>query len=191
MLLIIIIGIIIFVLIMSNIEYFKTEIKRIDHIPEFKSYDDNLIFKPEKDIIYNTIDYGKDFNDINIKKIDIPANNKQNEDIQLYHDVDFYFKPTKKILDDDPYIDQTVNTNIMNYVNNGYTSYYDEDKNTHNFNKIEVNNKTIGKIYDDITNDGRKQYQNNLDNLDMNSEKEYYEIDKHYGATRFETYCVK
>ena len=74
---------------------------------------------------------------------------------------------------DVPNVDQTVNLNIMDYVND-----------------TESKNKTIKEIYDDLTNDNRLVLQEDLDNLQTANFNDNFVIGEKYGATRFDTYSV-
>jgi len=193
-------------------EYFKTnityhfnylndpfkQITKQDNINDklfFKKYEpsdkNNLIFKENttKNPI-NNIDNGSD-----IRNCITTSNNNNNiiDDnnyYKLYSDALFTFKPAKKILNDNINIDQTINTNIKNYIHDGITSIYDEDNNTHSYNKTNVNNKTIKELYDNITNDGRLELQQNLDDVECDDTRDDYDINKKYGTTRFDTYSV-
>lgn len=193
-------------------EYFKTEMiydtnkylnspdkflkaesyKLLTFKPYIKSDPTNKIFKPENVERTNKIDDGfKITNAISDNNINKKTDNKDNKLNELYADALFNFKPANKIINDDkPTVDQCIGTNIINYIDKGITSYYDEDNNKHKFNKIDITKRTIGEIYDDITNDGREKLQENLDNLEANEENETYLIDHKYGATRFDTYGV-
>jgi hypothetical protein len=124
---------------------------------------------------------------------------------KLYGDNQFYFKPSDKIIDNSrPIINQEINLNIKNYANHGIIAdaldpkYLNEDLmpiqekilNDPKNNKPYIE-RTIKDIYDDLTNDGRLQYQQNLDNLEGSNFRNDFELGTQYGATRFDTYAVK
>ena len=136
-----------------------------------------------------------------------------------YHESLFRLKPSEKLVDlNKPSIDQTISQNIMAYTNNGietiYPNYMDVSNiEIYNFNKInnisestskihnindpnninirKMKGKTIKEIYDDITNDGRMNLQQNLDDLEANDKGSQFIIGEKYGATRFDTYSVR
>ena len=134
---------------------------------------------------------------------------------KLYHESLFRTNPAKKLIDSNkPYIDQTVSQNIMSYINDGIETVYPDNLDVNNIvidnyneinhlaNKIDPTNeinlnikkmrgKTIKDIYDDITNDGRMNLQQNLDDLEANDRGTQFIIGEKYGATRFDTYSVK
>jgi hypothetical protein len=112
----------------------------------------------------------------------------------LYADNLFTFEPAKKLLTNDtPNIDQTISSNIKNYVEHGVESFDNNqitNENNCTININHMNGKTIKEIYDDITNDGRMQFQQNLDDLEANDNRNDFIIGEKYGATRFDTYSV-
>lgn len=120
-----------------------------------------------------------------VKKVSRTSNHK------LYADALFTFEPAKKIISNDhPTIDQTISLNIINYVEQGIESVPDN----HSMNGCKINNmqgKTIKQIYDDITNDNRFEFQQNLDDVEANNMRNDFIIGEKYGATRFDTYSVQ
>lgn len=115
----------------------------------------------------------------------------QTNNHKLYGDALFTFKPAKKIISNDhPTIDQTISSNIINYIEQGIESVPDN----HTMNGCKINNmqgKTIKQIYDDITNDNRFEFQQNLDDVEANNARDDYIIGRKYGCTRFDTYSVQ
>ena len=100
-----------------------------------------------------------------------------NSKYKLYGDNFMISKPAGKI--DCKYnldFNQLTNTNIIDHVNN-----------------IDQNDKTIRKIYNEMTNDHRLEYQQNLDELEGYDDRSDYEISygTKYGSTRFDTFNVK
>jgi hypothetical protein len=118
-----------------------------------------------------------------------PINTQSENKYKLYHDNLFNFGPAGIVGNTTkPHIDQTINTNIMNYAEKGIVS---DPKN--NLIMTETNStegKTIKQIYDDITNDNRLSLQQNLDNLEARDKGKNYLINEKYGATRFDTYNI-
>jgi hypothetical protein len=114
-------------------------------------------------------------------KIDYNPKNKYKK----YEDALWHFEPAGKVINKDVLtIDQSIGSNITNFINNGIVSNEDIDN-------IDTKSKTIKEIYDAITNDNRLELQKNLDDLDANSgKKETYNIKEKYGATRFDTYSL-
>ena len=112
-------------------------------------------------------------------------------DHKLYADALFTFGPAKKIISNNhPTIDQTISSNIINYVKQGIESVPDN----HSINGCKINNmqgETIKQIYDDITNDNRFEFQQNLDDVEANNMRDDFVIGEKYGATRFDTYSVQ
>lgn len=97
-----------------------------------------------------------------------------NPKYKLYGDNFMVSKPAGKI--DCKYdFNQQINTNIIDHVNN-----------------ID-NDKTIREIYNEMTNDHRLEYQQNLDELQGYDDRSDYEINygTKYGSTRFDTFNVK
>jgi hypothetical protein len=93
---------------------------------------------------------------------------------KLYGDNFMVSQPAGKI--DCKYdFNQLINTNIINHVNKS-----DDDK-------------TIRDIYNEMTNDHRLEYQQNLDELEGYDDRSDYEISygTKYGSTRFDTFNVK
>ena len=93
-----------------------------------------------------------------------------NPKYKLYGEENLDFKKAG-IIKQSTDIDQTTNINIMNHTNSSM-------------------NKTIKDLYDEITNDNRN-LDMNLDNLDAYDPVDNYNIDKKYGATKFDTYSVQ
>ena len=134
---------------------------------------------------------------------------------KLYHESLFRTNPAKKLIDSNkPYIDQTISQNIMSYMNDGIETIYPDNLDVNNIvidnyneinhsanktdptNEINLNikkmrGKTIKDIYDEITNDGRMNLQQNLDDLEANDTGTQFIIGEKYGATRFDTYSVR
>ncbi len=73
----------------------------------------------------------------------------------------------------EPEIDQTINTNIINYIN-----------------KSENQNKTIKQIYDEMTNDNRHATTQNIDDLEAFTKNDNYNLGEKYGASKFDTYSL-
>jgi hypothetical protein len=97
-----------------------------------------------------------------------------NSKYKLYGDNFMVSQPAGKI--DCKYdFNQLINTNIINHVNKS-----DDDK-------------TIRDIYNEMTNDHRLEYQQNLDELEGYNDRSDYEISygTKYGSTRFDTFNVK
>jgi hypothetical protein len=97
-----------------------------------------------------------------------------NSKYKLYGDNFMVSQPAGKI--DCKYdFNQLINTNIINHVNKS-----DDDK-------------TIRDIYNEMTNDHRLEYQQNLDELEGYDDRSDYEISygTKYGSTRFDTFNVK
>jgi len=171
----------------NNIKKFKTIIPKHKYIP---SDINDPIFKKEK----STCQILK-FNPISIN-ID--------SKYKLYGDVNLNFKESGRIfLDNKPNIDQTIDTNIKNYINNNEVNKYNDtqfkpDYNLYNqiisLNKdqgiLQNKEKTIKDIYDELTNDNRLELQQNLDDLDAYDIRDDYNINNKYGTTRFDTYSV-
>lgn len=124
---------------------------------------------------------------------------------KLYGDVNLDFKEGGRIyLDNKPNIDQTVDTNIKNYINNNEVinfndTQYKPDLNIYNhiisLNQdnqeiLQNKDKTIKDIYDELTNDNRLELQQNLDDLEAFDDRNDYKINEKYGATRFDTYSI-
>lgn len=125
-----------------------------------------------------SVDFGQEYINRNKPKVKVDFNpiikNTDNK-YKLYGDNFFVPESAGKIENDDvPNIDQTVNLNIMDYVNNATSK-----------------NKTIKEIYDDLTNDNRLVLQEDLDNLQTSNINNNFIIGEKYGATRFDTYSVK
>lgn len=122
---------------------------------------------------------------------------------KLYGDINLDFKESGRVyLDNRPNIDQTIDTNIKNYINNNEINNYNETqfkKNLNLYNSIiasneidkqVINNNTIKQIYDNLTNDNRIELQQNLDDLEAFSFRDDYIINEKYGNTRFDTYHI-
>ena len=127
-----------------------------------------------------SVDFGQEYIDRNKnknKKVKVDFNpiiKTTDTKYKLYGDNLFVPETAGKIENDDvPNIDQTVNVNIIDYVNGP-----------------ESKNKTIKEIYDDITNDNRLVLQEDLDNLQAANVNDKFVIGEKYGATRFDTYSV-
>jgi hypothetical protein len=91
-------------------------------------------------------------------------------------------------IDDFNHINNLNHPKNSNYLNNPHDEI---DKNNINFNTKKMRGKTIKEIYDDITNDGRLNLQQNLDDLEANDKGTQFIIGEKYGATRFDTYSVR
>ena len=180
-----------------------------------------IIFDPELDQIFNKIEKEKSYqNQINtINKISVkfdPIVQNPETKYKLYHESLFTTKPAEKLIDSKrPLIDQTISQNIMAYMNEGIETVYQNsldinqidfnqnqtnfNQNQTNFNSTQINptnikktkGRTIKEIYDDITNDGRMNLQQNLDDLEATDKGTQFIIGEKYGATRFDTYSVR
>ena len=100
-----------------------------------------------------------------------------NSKYKLYGDNFMVSKPAGKV--DCKYdldFDQTTNKNIIEHIN-----------------AISQDDRTIREIYNEITNDHRLEYQQNLDELQGYNDRTDYEISygSKYGSTRFDTFNVK
>jgi hypothetical protein len=118
----------------------------------------------------------------------------QNNKYGLYSNNLFTYEPALNIRSNvDPNVDQTISSNIQNYINFGIESLQDNQINDDNDFKVKINDvqgKTIKEIYDDITNDHRLELQQNMDDVDANDNRKDFIIGEKYGATRFDTYSV-
>ena len=76
-------------------------------------------------------------------------------------------------------------THIANQIANNERQNY-----SNKFNNPE-NGRTIKEIYDNITNDGRIELQQNLDDLEAFDDGTEYVLGEKYGETRFDTYSSK
>ena len=116
---------------------------------------------------------------------------------KLYHDSLFTPKSAPKLYSENtPIVDQSINTNIIDYVNKGKQSIpidYENPSNTVdniNISNINMKGRTIKDIYDEITNDSRLDLQKNLDNLEVINNRNDYILGEKYGSTRFDTYAL-
>lgn len=135
----------------------------------------------------------------NLQKVNFnPIVSNPESKYKLYHDSLFTPNPAPKLYNEhDPIIDQTINTNIQNYINKGIQSVpidYANPSNTSAENidlgKVNMKGKTIKEIYDEITQDSRLDLQKNLDDLQAFNNRNDYMLGEKYGATRFDTYAL-
>ncbi len=185
-------------------------------LPKLKIKPNNLkhqikeeIFDPELEQIFNKIENTKSYqNQTNTKnktsvKFNPIVKNPETK-YKLYHESLFRTNPAEKLFDSNrPLIDQTISQNIMAYMNEGIETVYPNsldinqlnpnqlNPNQLNPNQIKTKGRTIKEIYDDITNDGRMNLQQNLDDLEANDKGTEFIIGEKYGATRFDTYSVR
>jgi hypothetical protein len=167
----------------NKINNYKTKLPSINYISS------DPIFQKEK--IDNKI--------LSFDPISVNIDSK----FKLYGDVNLNYKESGRVyLDNRPNIDQTIDTNIKDYINKNEIHKYNDTQfktnlNIYNsiigLNKIDnqiINNKTIKQIYDDLTNDNRLELQQNLDDLTAFDGRDDYKINEKYGATRFDTYYI-
>ena len=135
----------------------------------------------------------------NLQKVNFnPVATNPESKYKLYHDSLFTPNPAPKLYSENkPVVDQTINTNIQNYINKGIQSVpidYANPSNTAveeiDLKKISMKGKTIKDIYDEITQDSRLDLQKNLDDLQAFNNRNDYMLGEKYGTTRFDTYAL-
>lgn len=134
----------------------------------------------------------------NLQKVNFSPIINTESKYKLYHNSLFTPNPAPKLYSENkPIIDQTINTNIQNYINKGIQSVpidYANPSNTSveniDLTKINMKGKTIKEIYDEITQDSRLDLQKNLDDLQAFNNRNDYMLGEKYGTTRFDTYAL-